>query len=82
MARERAPSETTDCSEEESEDGEEAQWTADHLKLLYLVSQYAAAAGAPGDAEGWIRKNQLIVLMYECIVGEGEASARAPPVVC
>jgi len=46
------------------------------------IAGYAAAAGEPGDAEGWIRKNQLIVLMYECIVGEGEASARAPPVVC
>jgi hypothetical protein len=64
-----APSE---YSEEEysagSEEEEEAEWTADHLKLLYLVSRYAQAAAAPEDAEGWVRKNQLLVLMYECIV--------------
>ena len=59
-------------SEEEEDgsgsEGEEAEWTADHLKLLYLISQYAKAAREEGDKEGWIRKNQLIVLMYECIV--------------
>jgi hypothetical protein len=58
-------------SEEEGDsgsEGEEAEWTADHLKLLYLISQYAKVARSADDNEGWIRKNQLIVLMYECIV--------------
>ena len=55
-------------SEEEADDsgseGEEAEWTADHLKLLYLISQYAKVAMSADENEGWIRKNQLIVLMY------------------
>ena len=54
-------------SEEEADDsgseGEEAEGTADHLKLLYLISQYAKVALSPEEKEGWIRKNQLIVLM-------------------
>ena len=66
-------SEESHYSESEEEDGsgsegEEAEWTADHLKLLYLISQYAKTARTAEDSEGWIRKNQLIVLMYECIV--------------
>ena len=53
---------------DDGSDGEEAEWTADHLKLLYLISNYAKAARTPDEQEGWVRKNQLIVLMYEAIV--------------
>lgn len=48
---------------------EEEEWTNDHLKLLYLVSNYAKAAATPDDKEGWVRLNSLLVLMYEAIVG-------------
>ena len=54
-------------SEEESEE-EEEEWTNDHLKLLYMVSRYAACAETADDEETWIRKNSLLVLMYEGIV--------------
>ena len=56
-----------DDSEEEEE---EEEWTDDHLKLLYMISQYAQCALAPGDPEGWIRKNSALVLIYEGIVAE------------
>ena len=54
-------------SEEESEE-EEEEWTNDHLKLLYMVSRYAACAETADDEETWVRKNSLLVLMYEGIV--------------
>ena len=61
---------------------EEEEWTNDHLKLLYLVSNYAKQALQPEDAESWIRKNSLIVLMYEAIVagvlGPSPAPAKDP----
>jgi|EP01043_Picozoa_sp_COSAG02_P024298 hypothetical protein len=70
----------SESEEEEADDsgseGEEAEWTADHLKLLYLISQYAKVALSPDDNEGWIRKNQLIVLMYLL------CQTPALPVVC
>ena len=55
-------------SDDGGDDGEENEWTADHLKLLYMISRYAKVAETPGEQEGWVRKNQLLVLMYECIV--------------
>ena len=58
-------------SEEEYSDSgseEEEEWTNDHLKLLFLLSNYAKQAVDPDDQEGWVRKNSLIVLMYEAIV--------------
>ena len=57
-----------EAGSEEGSEGEEAEWTADHLKLLYLISRYAKVALSADENESWIRKNQLIVLMYECIV--------------
>ena len=53
--------------ESEEEDDEE-EWTNDHLKLLYLISRYAECASTPEEREGWIRKNSILVLMYEGIV--------------
>ena len=53
--------------ESEEEDDEE-EWTNDHLKLLYLISRYAECASSPEEREGWIRKNSILVLMYEGIV--------------
>ena len=50
------------------DDGEGNEWTADHLKLLDMISRYAKVAETPEEQEGWVRKNQLLVLMYECIV--------------
>ena len=55
-------------SEESEEEEEEEEWTNDHLKLLYMVSRYAACAETADDEETWIRKNSLLVLMYEGIV--------------
>lgn len=46
----------------------EEQWSANHSKLLYLVSKYAICARTAADEEGWIRSLPLIVLMYEGIV--------------
>ena len=53
---------------ESEEEEEEEEWTNDHLKLLYMISKYATCAENPEDMEGWIRKNSLLVLMYEGIV--------------
>ena len=51
-----------------SDEDDEEEWTNDHLKLLYLISRYAECASNPEDREGWIRKNSILVLMYEGIV--------------
>lgn len=60
------------AEDEESSDGEsseeEEEWTNDHLKLLYMISRYAECAATADDDETWIRKNSLLVLMYEGIV--------------
>eukprot|EP01050_Picozoa_sp_SAG11_P027489 SAG11_NODE_6985_length_1214_cov_1.258296_1_plen_199_part_00 len=61
-------SEAYTASDAESDEGEEEEWTNDHLKLLYMISKYAECALTPDDDEGWIRKNSLLVLMYEGIV--------------
>jgi hypothetical protein len=52
----------------EDEDGDDEEWTNDHLKLLYLVSKYAKCSLTAEEKEGWIRKNSLLVLIYEGIV--------------
>eukprot|EP01046_Picozoa_sp_COSAG06_P084555 COSAG06_NODE_31339_length_523_cov_0.823113_2_plen_135_part_01 len=38
------------------------------MKLLYMISRYAECAATADDDETWIRKNSLLVLMYEGIV--------------
>lgn len=60
----------TDASKSDvsDEDSDEEEWTNDHLKLLYLISRYAECASSPDQREGWIRKNSILVLMYEGIV--------------
>jgi hypothetical protein len=61
--------ERSESEEEESEDeDEEEEWTNDHLKLLYLISKYAKCSLTAEEKEGWIRKNSLLVLIYEGIV--------------
>lgn len=50
------------------DDGDDEEWTNDHLKLLYLVSKYAKCSLTAEEKEGWIRKNSLLVLIYEGIV--------------
>ena len=58
-----------DYSEEGSdEEDEDEEWTNDHLKLLYLISKYAKCSLTAEEREGWIRKNSLLVLIYEGIV--------------
>ena len=53
-----------DSEEEDGEAGED-EWTDDHLKLLYLISKYAEQSADEDTDETWIRKNSLLVLMYE-----------------
>jgi WD repeat-containing protein 35 len=64
-------------------EGEEEEWSHDHVRLLYLMSKYAIRALRPEDKEGWIRqvlslwsckwsakllcKLPLLVLVYEAI---------------
>ena len=60
--------EDASASEVSEEEDEEEEWTNDHLKLLYMISKFAECALTPDDDEGWIRKNSLLVLMYEGIV--------------
>ena len=57
-----------DYHEGEDEDVEEEEWTDDHLKLLYMISLYAKCAQTVSDSESWIRKNSVLVLIYEGIV--------------
>jgi WD repeat-containing protein 35 len=46
----------------------EEEWTANHAKLLYLISKFAVSARTAQDQESWIRSLPLIILMYEGIV--------------
>ena len=49
----------------------------DHTRLLYLISTYTSSANRGAfpalsaeegpDSELWVRKTQLLVLIYECI---------------
>ena len=79
MAKSKSSSKASEYSEEaepgsEEEESaseaseEEEEWTNDHLKLLYMISKYAECALTADDDESWIRKNSLLVLMYEGIV--------------
>mmetsp|Transcript_30863 Transcript_30863/g.100476 ORF Transcript_30863/g.100476 Transcript_30863/m.100476 type:complete len:994 (+) Transcript_30863:2-2983(+) len=43
-------------------------WTANHLKLLYLISKYSHCAQSMNEKEQWIRKLPLLVLIYEAVV--------------
>ena len=67
---EASGSEEESEEEEEEEEGGEEEWTDDHLKLLYMISRYAKQAASPDDEETWIRKNSLLVLMYQGIVDQ------------
>ena len=55
-------------SEQSASEDEEEEWTNDHLKLLYMISRFAECATQPDEPESWIRKNSLLVLIYEGIV--------------
>ena len=46
----------------------EEQWSADHARILYLMSLYAKCSTSPTETEGWIRQVPLLVLLYEGIV--------------
>ena len=56
------------ASEMSESEEEEEEWTNDHLKLLYMISKYAECATSADEDESWIRKNSLLVLIYEGIV--------------
>lgn len=53
--------------------GSEEEIGVEHTRLLFLVSVYTADAnrdafpGLAEDSELWVRKTQLLVLIYECI---------------
>ena len=55
--------------------GAEEEVGVDHTRLLYLISQYTSVANRSAFAaldltdqsELWLRKTQLLVLIYECI---------------
>ena len=47
--------------------GQQSSWTANQLRLLYLVSRYSQPALRPGEPEQWVRRIPLLVLVYECI---------------
>jgi hypothetical protein len=51
-----------------TEEGENEEWTMEHLKVLYMVSKYAKQASTAEEKEGWIRETQLLVLLYEGVV--------------
>ena len=46
----------------------EEVWSAEHAKILYLMSKYAKAARTVDDTESWIRSIPLYVLLFEGIV--------------
>lgn len=46
----------------------DAEWSEEHLKLLYLISRYSHCAQSAEEKEQWIRKIPLLVLIYEGIV--------------
>ena len=55
---------------QEGEAVEEEEWSYDHARLLYLVSQYAKSARTVEENEGWVRQVPLLVMMYEAICAE------------
>ncbi len=46
------------------------EFTAEHLKLLYMISKYGLCAIDPTDQESWIREVPLFVLLFEGITHE------------
>ena len=41
------------------------EFTAEHLKLLYMISKFGLCAINPTDQESWIREVPLFVLLFE-----------------
>merc|ERR1711959_204352 len=52
----------------------------DQLKLLYCISRYSHKARSAQESEKWIRKAQLLVLIYEGIVSKAFNYDYAPQV--
>jgi hypothetical protein len=48
----------------------EDEITTDHFKLLWLISRYSHTALTKDEKDRWIRKVQLLVLIYEGIVAK------------
>jgi WD repeat-containing protein 35 len=49
-------------------------------RMLYIIGSYTKPSLADQDKSEWIRRNALIVLIYEAIVG-GDPDNRKPPVL-
>ena len=49
-------------------------------RLLYMIACYTKPSLADQDKSEWIRRNALVVLIYEAIVG-GDPDNRKPPVL-
>nr|CCA28064.1 conserved unknown protein putative [Albugo laibachii Nc14] len=60
-------SELRHLSDDDEED-EDAQLSQNQTRLLYLISLYSKAAVQATDAEDWIPKSALHVLLYEAII--------------
>mmetsp|Transcript_24583 Transcript_24583/g.85476 ORF Transcript_24583/g.85476 Transcript_24583/m.85476 type:complete len:862 (-) Transcript_24583:94-2679(-) len=65
---------SSDESEDEtsSEEDEEAETglTENQGRLLYLISLYTNPAGSEDEKEEWVRKQALLVMIYEAIVAQ------------
>lgn len=48
----------------------EEEITTDHYRLLWLISRYSHTALNKDEKDRWIRKVQLLVLIYEGIVSK------------
>lgn len=46
------------------------EMTAEHRKLLYLISRYSSPAGGAHAQELWVSKHALLVLIYEGVVAK------------
>lgn len=57
-------------SESESEEEEDTGLTDNQNRLLYMVSLYTHQAENEDDREEWIRKQALLVLVYEGVVAQ------------
>jgi len=57
-------------SESESEEEEDTGLTDNQNRLLYMVSLYTHQAENEDDREEWIRKQALLVLIYEGVVAQ------------
>lgn len=44
------------------------EWSANHLRLLYLLSRFAMYPASTDDEEKWLRNLPLLVMVYEAIV--------------